>query len=105
MVGSELQKLISSYQRVFESPVDETIVLSKCQHAIGSIEQVEKEMAGKPVRGNCPSLMHFKKSCSGFYSYTSFSLISLCWLSLAWFANEREKVEGERDDGKKVYIF
>ncbi|XP_078447353.1 ENTH/VHS family protein [Wolffia australiana] len=51
VVGDELQKLVSGYQRVYESPVDERMVLNRCQNAMASIEKFEKDIVGKPVAG------------------------------------------------------
>ncbi|CAA6668340.1 unnamed protein product [Spirodela intermedia] len=51
-VGDVLEKLISNYKRVYEGPVDELILLDRCQNAISSIEKVEKDMDGNLMLGD-----------------------------------------------------
>ncbi|KAL6319533.1 hypothetical protein AAG906_014209 [Vitis piasezkii] len=41
-----VEKIISSYENVYGSPVDEETLLSKCRSAIGCIEKAEKEIGG-----------------------------------------------------------
>ena len=43
-VQAAVEKIISSYENVYGSPVDEETLLSKCRSAIGCIEKVEMEI-------------------------------------------------------------
>ena len=45
-VQGAVEKIISSYENVYGSPVDEETLLSKCRSAIGCIEKAEKEIGG-----------------------------------------------------------
>ncbi|PIA50978.1 hypothetical protein AQUCO_01100059v1 [Aquilegia coerulea] len=43
-LGNILEKIISSYEVVYDGPVDENLLLSKCRSAIDGIDKVEKEI-------------------------------------------------------------
>ncbi|XP_077227403.1 uncharacterized protein LOC143860579 [Tasmannia lanceolata] len=45
-IGDILEKIISSYEAVYNDPLDEDAVLNKCKIAISSFEKVEKEIGG-----------------------------------------------------------
>lgn len=53
-----LDKLISNYERVYEGPVDELVLLDRCQNAITSIEKVEKEIDGNLMLGTFIFILH-----------------------------------------------
>ena len=48
-----VEKIISSYENVYGSPLDEETLLSKCRSAIGCIEKAEKEIGGDYSSGTC----------------------------------------------------
>ncbi|XVE84196.1 hypothetical protein DITRI_Ditri16bG0150800 [Diplodiscus trichospermus] len=43
-VGSTVDKIVSGYQVVYGSQIDEDVILSKCSNAISCIQKVDKEM-------------------------------------------------------------
>ncbi|XP_021299053.1 UPF0400 protein C337.03 isoform X2 [Herrania umbratica] len=43
-VGSTVDKIVSAYQVVYGSQMDEDVILSKCRNAISCIEKVDKEI-------------------------------------------------------------
>ncbi|XP_077250416.1 ENTH/VHS family protein isoform X2 [Tasmannia lanceolata] len=45
-IGGILEKIISSYEAVYDDPLDEDSVLSKCRTGISCVEKVEKEISG-----------------------------------------------------------
>lgn len=50
-VGNILEKIISSYEDVYDGPVDESSLLNKCKTAIDGIDKVDKEIGGSYSSG------------------------------------------------------
>ena len=52
-----MDKIVSSYQVVYGSQMDEDVILSKCRNAISCIEKVDKEI-GTNVNSGIPALVN-----------------------------------------------
>ncbi|KAL3813917.1 hypothetical protein ACJIZ3_015185 [Penstemon smallii] len=50
--GKTLDKLVSGYQAVYGSQLDEGAIYDKCRHAISFIEKVDKDIEGGQVNGS-----------------------------------------------------
>ncbi|KAG9446377.1 hypothetical protein H6P81_012505 [Aristolochia fimbriata] len=54
--GGALEKIVSSYEAVYDGPVEEDAVMAKCKSAISCVEKVEKEV-GDYNSGNLTALV------------------------------------------------
>lgn len=51
-VGEKLEKIVASYEIVYNGYMDEDAVLTKCRSAISSVEKTEKEIGGDYISGH-----------------------------------------------------
>lgn len=65
-VGEKLEKIVASYEIVYNGYMDEDAVLTKCRSAISSVEKTEKEIGGDYISGTCISnvISKFIVNCS-----------------------------------------